>query len=172
MKRFKIIPEFPDYIASYDGIIVRIKKIRGSSIGKVMKQRLMKDGYVTTRLAKNKKQYKRYVHVLVTSAFLGQRPKGKEVDHIDGNKQNNSIQNLRYLTPKGNIAHLISLNPNKKHHAKGRIPGNAKLISDQVKQVKKLLNQGTSTKHIASLFNVTQTCICEIKANRNWAWVK
>jgi hypothetical protein len=42
------------------------------------------------------------VHVLVAETFLGQRPKGYHVCHADGNKENNSLENLRYDTPSAN----------------------------------------------------------------------
>ncbi|CAN0551437.1 unnamed protein product [Ectocarpus sp. 12 AP-2014] len=43
-----------------------------------------------------------YVHVLVAEAFIGERPKGYQVDHIDGFEGNNDVSNLRYLSPSDN----------------------------------------------------------------------
>lgn len=43
------------------------------------------------------------IHQLVTEAFLGKKPKGYDVDHIDGNKHNNRVDNLRYISHKANV---------------------------------------------------------------------
>lgn len=50
-----------------------------------------------------------YVHQLVAFHFIGQAPEGAlEVDHIDGNAQNNSYTNLRYLSHKENMQALYA----------------------------------------------------------------
>ena len=43
------------------------------------------------------------IHIVVASAFIGERPEGMFVDHIDGDKSNNDASNLRYLTPRQNM---------------------------------------------------------------------
>lgn len=56
-----------------------------------------------TLLVDGKRIEKReYVHVLVAEAFIGERPKGYQVDHIDGFEGNNDVSNLRYLSPSDN----------------------------------------------------------------------
>jgi hypothetical protein len=45
------------------------------------------------------------VHVLVAEAFIGKRPKGKVVNHIDFDKTNNHVSNLEYVTNRENIQH-------------------------------------------------------------------
>lgn len=44
-----------------------------------------------------------FVHRLVTEAFLGPRPDGFEVDHINRDKHDNRVENLRYVTHSGNM---------------------------------------------------------------------
>ena len=39
-----------------------------------------------------------YIHTLVAETFIGVRPEGQVIDHIDGNKSNNDVSNLRYTT--------------------------------------------------------------------------
>lgn len=54
------------------------------------------------------------VHSLVAQAFLGDRPKGMVIDHIDGNRFNNHYTNLRYCTQKENMNNPNSNKPGKK----------------------------------------------------------
>jgi hypothetical protein len=58
-----------------------------------------KNGY--RYAAWGKKKYR--VHSLIAQAFLGDRPDGLDVDHIDGKKDNNDPSNLRYVTKEQNL---------------------------------------------------------------------
>lgn len=55
---------------------------------------------MTVNLSKNGKSNTKRVHRLVAIAFLGEN--NLQIDHIDGNKQNNCVENLEYVTPKEN----------------------------------------------------------------------
>ncbi|WP_423790314.1 HNH endonuclease signature motif containing protein, partial [Listeria monocytogenes] len=54
------------------------------------------DGYIRVSLTKDKARKKVFLHVLVASAFLGAKPDGCEINHKDGNKENNAADNLEY----------------------------------------------------------------------------
>lgn len=57
-----------------------------------------------------RKRKKKYVHVLVAEAFIGECPAGYEVDHIDGDESNNDVSNLEYVSRSEN---------NRRAYAKG-----------------------------------------------------
>lgn len=91
------------YMVSNTGLVKRIRFINGKYNFK--KERLLKliinkDGYMFVRLCKNGKTKNMRIHKLVANAFLGES--NLQVDHIDGNKQNNNLNNLEYVTPKEN----------------------------------------------------------------------
>ena len=65
--------------------------------------------YCAIHLFTNGKSIDRYLHVLVAEAFLGPAPVGKEVNHKDGDRHNNTAANLEYLTRKENIHHAMRL---------------------------------------------------------------
>lgn len=72
------------------------------------------------------------IHKLVARTFIGERPKGYDIDHKDGNKLNNHVSNLHYVTRKEN-----QLNPNNHGKTNGQIYANRKVaaIKDGVEQV-------------------------------------
>lgn len=78
----------------------------------VMKERIVttrqaRHGYMIASLMVGKKRKTLYVHRLVASAFIP-NPDGKEeVNHIDGNKQNNAVTNLEWVTPRENSLHSL-----------------------------------------------------------------
>lgn len=80
---------------------------RTDSIGRKIKGRLLKPaqckGYQVVGLHKKGKMKQVYIHRLVAEAFIGEPPKGYEVNHIDENKANNCVDNLEYLTHLGNM---------------------------------------------------------------------
>ena len=91
------------YEVSNDGRVRRLRFTNGShDFEKVRecKQTLNTWGYMTVNLSKNGKGSTKRVHRLVANAFLGES--NLQIDHIDGNKQNNRLDNLEYVTPKEN----------------------------------------------------------------------
>lgn len=84
--------------------------------GRILKPSTTHDGYYNLTLSKNG-QLKTYrVHRLVCSAFISNPLNKSEVNHIDGNKKNNSIENLEWCTRSENAkhAHKTGLNSGKK----------------------------------------------------------
>ena len=63
------------------------------------------NGYLWVALYKDRKRKMCFVHRLVAFAFIGDLPKGYQVNHINENKTDNNIKNLEYVTPKQNVNH-------------------------------------------------------------------
>lgn len=62
-------------------------------------------GYIKISLCKNKKQITARVHKIVADTFLEKRKRFFEVNHKDGNKENNRVDNLEFVSHKENIIH-------------------------------------------------------------------
>lgn len=74
---------------------------------KEVKQSLNKNGYPRLTLEVNKKTKEFKVHRLVAKTFIP-NPNGlREVNHMDGNKQNNNVENLEWVTSKENVNHAF-----------------------------------------------------------------
>lgn len=105
------------------------------------------------------------VHQLVSQAFLGPAPTGHEVNHKDGDKGNNRLSNLEWVTPKGNAEHAAKagLRP-----ATGLGHGARKLTPSQVIEIRQL--QGTLRRsELAVRFGVSETQVRDIITRRRWA---
>lgn len=104
METWKDIEGFPGYQVSDFGRVRSFRDNRGniSSEFKILSPRINKDGYLELTLytLEHRKVTKR-VHRLVACAFLGPHP-GLVVNHIDGNKVNNIIENLEFVTAEMN----------------------------------------------------------------------
>lgn len=78
--------------------------------GKVLIPSLDKQtGYLGVRLCLNGRRHSRRVHRLVAEAFIDEADGKLHVNHIDGDKLNNSAENLEWVTPYENIRHAIDV---------------------------------------------------------------
>ena len=76
--------------------------VRNDLRGKILKQTVSKTGYAYLTMVQGKKHYMRYVHRLVGEAFIPNPDNLPQIDHIDGNKLNNTVSNLRWVSASEN----------------------------------------------------------------------
>lgn len=102
MEDWKTSVEFPAYEVSTLG------RIRNKATGKILKP-LLDKGYHRVNIYEAGKMYRRSVHRLVLSAFIpNEDAKTKcQVNHKDGNKTNNHLENLEWCTCSENVRHAI-----------------------------------------------------------------
>lgn len=96
---------FDGYEVSELGSVRRSKPGRRTYAGRLMTPVKLKIGYLVVAPTLDGKNSHRYVHDLVTRAFLGEKPHGFDVNHIDGDKTNNSVANLEYVSHRENMRH-------------------------------------------------------------------
>jgi hypothetical protein len=108
------------------------------------------------------------VHRLVLEAFVGSCPFGCECNHIDGNKQNNAIGNLEWVTPLENMRH--SFDVIGRNVACGVRNGMSKLNEWQVRVIRRLHGRLTY-KEIADVFGVDKSLVGLIRRQLAWTHV-
>jgi hypothetical protein len=97
-------------IEGYEGLYQvsdqgQVQRILADGTAKPVKPR---DGvYLTVSLSKNSKATTFNIHRLVAEAFLPRQQHQDEVNHKDGNKHNNRLENLEWVTKKENLVHAI-----------------------------------------------------------------
>jgi hypothetical protein len=107
------IPEFPRYQVNKEGTI---KSIQPRKKEKFLKPRIDRAGYCTVRLSHNDQVKTLYVHRLVAQAFVPNYFHDTYVNHKNGNKLDNSADNLEWVSHSKNIfhAHRTGLIPAKR----------------------------------------------------------
>lgn len=88
-----------EYINKYGSLSKQLHK------GKIVAQTDNGKGYKVVHLYTNNKMTNEYVHRLVAEAFIGDIPEGYAVNHIDFNKENNTVNNLEIVTYSDNNKH-------------------------------------------------------------------
>jgi hypothetical protein len=90
---------------------------------KILKTDLAR-GYLRLCLYKNNKQYKKVVHRLVAEAFIPNPNNYPTVDHIDRNRQNNKVTNLRWCTLSDNMKNPLTIEHLRKINIGRSLPQN------------------------------------------------
>jgi hypothetical protein len=109
-------------------------------------------GYLVVGLGAGRKQHR--VHCLVLEAFVGPRPAGMQGCHNDSNKLNCALSNLRWDTPKGNIA--------DRRRYDGDDNPNAKLTNEQRDEIKRRRSAGETLRTIAADFDISTVRVSQI----------
>jgi predicted XRE-type DNA-binding protein len=149
---WKDIPGFPGYQASSFGRVQSSRKILKTA------KRINNSGYQTVNLPHG---IVKSVHWCVLMAF---EPKFNfHVNHIDGNKLNNNIENLEWVSRSQNMKHAFKNGLAVAYNRMGERNPRAKLTNAQRVQIRDLYATGQFIqKQIAVLFNIKQPQISAI----------
>lgn len=129
-----------------------------------MKTRFNKQGYEVITLYIDNKMFNCSVHRLVAISFVNNPFSLPQVNHIDGNKQNNTYTNLEWCTASENNQHAFDLKlriSGERHHK-------AKLTVEDVKEIRLLLAKGYSHRYLTRLFPVGRSTITKIANGEIW----
>lgn len=127
MEKWTTIQEASNYEVSTYG------NIRNKTTQKILKGRLTKSGYlqVSLKIDETNKFSNRYIHRLVAIYWIDNPEDKREVNHKDGNKENNNINNLEWVTPSENQKHRHSIGINKTSNRRvGKFTKDGELVAE------------------------------------------
>lgn len=135
--------------------------------GKDLSPRQDGKGYHQVCLCQEGTRYTKKVHILVLEAFVGPKPEGKETRHLNGDRHDNRLSNLKWGTRAENAADRT------RHGSQtGEKNGRAKLTSLKVRVIRMAFRKGTkSQRMLAEKYGVSSTTISRVIRGENWAHV-
>lgn len=170
-EKWKTINKYSMYAISNWGRVKRIVGGTGTEKNKILKPFSTGKNrkYLCVYLySHNKKRVCAKIHQLVAEMFVGPRPKNKQVNHIDGNTENNYDWNLEYVTNKKNIRHAHRLG--LFNNIKGEKHSNCKLTDKEVVKIRKLYKtEKYKHRELASMFNISVGYVWHLV---NFSWRK
>lgn len=111
-----------------------------------------KNGYLAVRVNLERKAYMLWAHRLVWTVHRGPIPSGLEINHKDGDPQNNALENLEVVSPSQNMLHSYRELGRKLPKSIPR-----PILADVAPLAKALRRQGKSFAQIAKELRVSQT---------------
>lgn len=146
-------------VAFKDGKVARYR-------GRILRLWIDRKGYPVASLGA--RAHKK-VHVLVAESFIGSRPDGLVVNHIDGIKTNNTPENLEYITGQENIRHANRMGLAR--HPRGEHNGRSKLTCAMISEIRLKRQEGTVLRVLAEQYGVTLQVIHDIVKRKTWKHV-
>lgn len=118
-------------------------------------------GYLAVYLHRHGRGQKARVHRLVLQAFAGEQPsKNMECNHLDGDKANNQIDNLEWVTKGENLRHAYD---------NGLRPNRAKLTPELAKMLRQIYATGTLTQsQVGLMFGIVSNTVSKIVRGETW----
>lgn len=157
----KVIPGFPDYAVTTDGEIFSFKR----KVPLKLRPRVSSStGYPGVSLCRNGEIHSITVHSAVALAFIGPRPDGHVVRHLDGNPENCVLSNLAYGTYAQN-------EDDKARHGRrpvGQAIYNSKLTPHDVADIRRMYASGSTHEALLKIWPINPTSMHRVVHGHVW----
>ena len=162
--------DMEENIVGYEGYYVtNMGEVYSTKCGykRLLKSRKSQNGYLYVNLSKNGKYKSKNIHILVAKAYIPNPNNFPQVNHIDGNKSNNNVNNLEWCTASHNMKHaykigVLTLKKGEEHNS-------AKLKEKDIIEIR---NKFETKKYthlmLANEYGVTRGNIRHILTRRTW----
>lgn len=133
---------------------------RRNKAGHLLKQTVATNGYLAVSLATDGSFRRKYVHRLVAEAFLGPSL-GREVNHKNGDKADNRVENLEWVTHAQNQEHAQTV----LRRWVGRRGASRKLTDEQVREIRA---SSEPQRVLADKYGISQPAVVQIRKRRTY----
>jgi hypothetical protein len=151
----------------YNFIVSNLGNIKNGNTGKLLYKRKDKNGYVTVRMSRNAEEKTFKAHRLVLLTFLPNPLGLPYVNHLNGIKDDNRLENLEWCTQKQNVRHafntgLITM--------KGSDNPKSIVNEDLVHEICQWFqsNPTLGAKAASEVFSVTHRVLSHIRCGESW----
>lgn len=134
------------------------------SNGKKLNPPKYSKGYYVQKIYSNGEYIRIGVHRMIAQVFIPNPQNKPFVNHINGIKDDNRVENLEWVTSHENHIHAMNLGLK----AKGETHGNSKFKNEDIHKIKAMLKEHIPQRKIAKLFNVSQATIKDINIGKTW----
>lgn len=158
-------------IKNYEGLysVTKEGKIFGNKRNKFLRQRTNRAGYLVVNLSKNNILKTLAVHRITAQTFLDNPENKRTVNHKNGNKSNNNINNLEWCTDSENQKHSYRTGLNK---SIGENHFRSNLTEKEVLEIRRLLKETKITQmKLSKMFNVATGTVSNIKTRKTWKYI-
>jgi hypothetical protein len=169
-EEWRTISFSPNYAVSNLGRVKRLTDKTNTYANRILKPVDDGIGYLCVSLkiqAKNKWQIFR-VHRLVAATFLGEPERDFVVNHKNGVRSDNRLENLEYTTQAGNVQHAYEMGFQSREQNCGENNGQAKLNESQVIEIYNRRGNKQSARSLAQEYKISDRAILEIWDEITW----
>lgn len=166
-ERWRDVPGYEGIYEVSDKGRVRtlVTRVRGYKAGTLLKQGTNVDGYKTVTLLKDGVSQQTYVHRIVMLSFVGE-PGEHEVNHKNGVKDDNRLENLEYMSHGDNMRHAVY--ELKVYRPYGERHPRARLTDEDVQTIRARFAGGAKRNALANEYGLTPAAIYQIVNRRTW----
>lgn len=164
---FVEIDDYPGYLIGDHGDVISLDYRHTGKPSKLASS-LDSCGYPTVHLYSGGDDTARCIHRAVGEAFIANPENKPEINHLDGNKENNHVDNLEWVTSAQNNSHAGESDL----MAKGEDHPHAKLSEEQVLEIRRLYAETDATQYdLADRFGMSKAQIGSIVRGEKWSHV-
>lgn len=140
-------------------------KLYSTRTNKILKYRKNPDGYLCYVMCIRGHRIDKSLHRIVAESWISNQKNKPQINHIDGNKLNNSLSNLEWVTLQENNFHAVSILGKRR----GNNHKNSKITSEDVCKIREM---DGSLKSIGEKFGIGISQVFRIKRKETWAHIE
>lgn len=170
---WKPVLDYEDlYEVSNIGSVRRITNRFGNPSGRPCKPSVSR-GYLRYTLSQSSETRTFAAHRMVWEAFNGRIPSGMQINHLNGVKNDNRIDNMEVCTPSENTLHKFRVlgHVGIKNPSPGERNGRAILKDADINPIRERLRRGETNEEIAASYGVSDATIWQIRKGNTWRHV-